>query len=67
MELGGVAEAQRKIPLPLKRKIEEAKKRRQAKDVELGKLDGREVAKANRRLKSAKEEKKKKGGGRGRK
>eukprot|EP00116_Pleurobrachia_bachei_P011312 sb/3471574/ len=64
VELGGDAEAQRKIPLPLKRKIEAAKKKRQVKDIELGNLDAREVSKANRRLKAAKQDKKKRGGGR---
>ena len=50
------------MPLPLKRKIEAAKKKRQAKDIELGKLDARSVSKASKRIRSRdKKNKNKKG------
>ena len=52
VELGGTAEKPKTMPLPLKRKIEEAKKKRQLKDIELGKLDVKSVSKSKKKNKN---------------
>ena len=49
VELGAVPEKDKKIPLPLKRKFEAAKKKRQEKDIALGKLDVTCKKKSNNR------------------
>lgn len=49
VELGGIAEKPKTMPLPLKKKIEEAKKKRQLKDIELGKLDAKSLSKSKKK------------------
>lgn len=49
VSLGGVPEKEKKIPLPLKRKFEAAKRKRQEKDIELGKLSVVQKKSSNRR------------------
>ena len=61
VELGGWAEKEKTMPLPLKRKIEEAKKKRQLKDIELGKLDAKSMSKSKKKN-SNRSRKKGKGG-----
>ncbi|KAL5252326.1 hypothetical protein ACHWQZ_G015184 [Mnemiopsis leidyi] len=61
VELGGVAEKDKTMPLPLKRKIEAAKKKRLLKDVELGKLDAKSLSKSKKKDKNRSRKKKRPG------